>query len=199
MPQPNFIVLYNGRENCSDLSYVNLSGSFPVYNKSIKQCRELKVKIYNINYGHNKKLMEKCSELNEYAYFIKQIRVNKGKGFSWNESIILAIENCLTYKIMFDYLTKNKGRIHQMYTAPEEYAEYLLDIGRQEGRQEGREEGVEEGLEKGRKEEREKINSKIVQNLLFKGYSLESISDLTDIPLKEVEILKGKLQQNIHN
>lgn len=37
---------------------------------------ELKVTMININYGHNKELMNKCKSLKEYTWLIVEIRRN---------------------------------------------------------------------------------------------------------------------------
>ena len=38
---------------------------------------EVKVRMININHGHNQSLMDKCSPLAEYAWFIDRIRKNR--------------------------------------------------------------------------------------------------------------------------
>lgn len=38
---------------------------------------EVKVTMININYGHNRDLLNACKPLNEYAWFIEKIRIKE--------------------------------------------------------------------------------------------------------------------------
>ena len=42
---------------------------------SSKSDIEVTVTMINVNYGHNKELMDACKPLEEYAYFIDRVRV----------------------------------------------------------------------------------------------------------------------------
>ncbi len=50
----------------------NLSESFA----GDEGCIEVVVRTYNINYGHNGELLEKCPTLNGYAKFVSMVREN---------------------------------------------------------------------------------------------------------------------------
>ena len=41
----------------------------------------------NINYGHNRKLMEKCRRLEEYAIFVDMVRKNLAAGAPLEEAV----------------------------------------------------------------------------------------------------------------
>ena len=71
---------------------------------------ELTVTVYNINYGHNKALEEKCHALMEYAYFISRINHHK-ETHSLDDSIIIAMKDCLNLNYMSDYLSKHKSEV----------------------------------------------------------------------------------------
>ena len=68
------------------------------------------VTVYNINYGHNKALEEKCHALMEYAYFISRINYHK-KTHSLDDAIIIAMKDCLNRNYMSDYLSKHKSEV----------------------------------------------------------------------------------------
>ena len=72
LPVPKFVVFYNGIEEISD-RVLQLSDSFPE-NVDVQSDISLSVKMYNINYGHNKKLMDACRPLSDYSLFIKAVR-----------------------------------------------------------------------------------------------------------------------------
>ena len=42
-----------------------------------KACMELEALVLDINYGKNKKLMEACHPLKEYAYFVEKVNIKK--------------------------------------------------------------------------------------------------------------------------
>ena len=71
---------------------------------------ELTVTVYNINYGHNKALEEKCHALMEYAYFISRINHHK-ETHSLDDAIIIAMKDCLNLNYMSDYLSKHKSEV----------------------------------------------------------------------------------------
>ena len=68
------------------------------------------VTVYNINYGHNKALEEKCHALMEYAYFISRINHHK-ETHSLDDAIIIAMKDCLNLNYMSDYLSKHKSEV----------------------------------------------------------------------------------------
>ena len=76
-----------------------------------------------------------------------------------------------------------KDDIREMFKEEIEQAEEEgFKRGKEEGKEEGKKEGREEGTLNNRKE--------TVLKLLKKGYSLEEIADLLDIPLDEVKAIK---------
>lgn len=70
--------------------------------------------------------------------------------------------------------------------------EYGYELGREEGREVGREEGRKEGREVGREEER----ALIVQKLLKKGESKETIAELLEVSMTELCRMLGVTQVN---
>ncbi len=60
--------------------------------------------------------------------------------------------------------------------------EYLLN--------KGFEKGIEQGIEKGQK----RTQIKLAQNLLKDGVEAQKVSDLTELSLSEVELLKEELE-----
>jgi predicted transposase/invertase (TIGR01784 family) len=60
----------------------------------------------------------------------------------------------------------------------------------EKGRQEGKEEGIKEGKEEGIKEGAKNKAIEMAKKMLIKGISLEEISELTDLAIKDIEKLK---------
>ena len=72
IPVPRYIVFYNGLERKEEEFTQYLSESF----LGEGGCIEVTVKTININYGHNRDLLEKSPTLNGYARFVSMIRKN---------------------------------------------------------------------------------------------------------------------------
>ena len=76
LPVPKCVCFYNGKTSKPDVSVLKLSDAFGPENKTEPDI-EVKVTMLNINYGHNLKLMEACKPLQEYAWFVNEIRSNQ--------------------------------------------------------------------------------------------------------------------------
>ena len=64
IPEPQFVVFYNGAQKQPEKMTQYLSDSFE--QKTDDPELELKCKVYNINYGKNRAIMEKCRWLDEW-------------------------------------------------------------------------------------------------------------------------------------
>ena len=69
-PTPQCIVFYNGEKEAPEEQILRLSDAFE--NKKREPDVELKIRVLNINYGHNRELMGKCHALEEYSEFIER-------------------------------------------------------------------------------------------------------------------------------
>lgn len=68
IPNPNFIVFYNGRDKMPERLELKLSDSFLI--PTDKPELELKVTVLNINEGMNEQLKERCPDLKEYMQYV---------------------------------------------------------------------------------------------------------------------------------
>lgn len=91
LPTPKLVVFYNGIRETEDTVILKLSDSFNVAHMADADI-EVRVKMFNVNYGRNRELMEACEPLKEYAWFIDQIRKNQNIGFEIVEAVGHAIE-----------------------------------------------------------------------------------------------------------
>lgn len=73
MPVPKLVVFYNGIEEAEDEKELLFSDAFSEGEKDSSDI-EVRVRMLNINQGHNKKLLEACKVLNEYSWFVNEIR-----------------------------------------------------------------------------------------------------------------------------
>ena len=79
--------------------------------KGKKPSLECTALVLNVNYGHNKELMERCKTLKEYAQFIAEIRKNLACGMNAWEAVELAVDECIRNNILAEILRKNRGEI----------------------------------------------------------------------------------------
>ena len=152
IPTPQYIVFYNGTTNMPDKKELRLSDAFqqPTTQPDI----EVVAHMLNINYGHNKELMERCQKLKEYAQFIDIIRhyLKENEHWSNEQAISKAIDDCIKNNILRDILQKERLRV--MASILSEFDEVgYKEMIRQEAYEDAYEEGHEAGLEEGREQE----------------------------------------------
>ena len=69
LPTPKCVCFYNGSEVKDDKSILELGDAFP---DKLNADIDLRVTMININYGHNKELLDACISLNEYSLFVSK-------------------------------------------------------------------------------------------------------------------------------
>ncbi len=141
LPNPRFIVFYNGTKKQDARVEIKLSDLYMFQEKSPKL--ELIVTQININPGYNDDLMNKCPTLNDYMLFVNLTRKYE-KTYPYKEAINLSIDECIRRGILADFLRKNRNEVVSM-----SIFEYNEKLHEQTLREEGREEGKVEGIEIG--------------------------------------------------
>jgi hypothetical protein len=151
IPRPEFYMVYIGPEEKPDTWYENLSASFTPAEGSEEITLELRVKVININYGHNAVIMAECEALRGYAIFVAKVREFLGnergltdaeRKSALSRAIREAIAYCLDHDILAEYLKRHSGEVLNMFTmefdinvAEQVWKEEALEKGRQEGSQ----------------------------------------------------------------
>ena len=139
-------MFYNGLEKAEDKSELRLSDAFMVPPK--EGTFEWTATMYNINFGRNKELMEKCEALREYADFVRMVRENYKKCKDSTKAIKEAMEEAIRKNYLGGYFKKEKENVFMTVLQEVDRAVYENDL-REEGKKEGREEGREEEREEG--------------------------------------------------
>ena len=161
LPTPRCVVFYNGETDAPEECVLRLSDAYE--HKEAEPDVELKVRMININFGHNQKLMEKCHRLWEYAFFVDQLNRGLRSGIGLQNAAESAIEYCIGQGVLEDILTMGRREVLGMILSEyneKKVQEYLKkeakEIGYHEGWEEGRKQGWEhgqkQGLEQGREE-----------------------------------------------
>ena len=140
IPFPQYIVFYNGTEERPEREELKLSNLFIENGKGKKPALECTALVLNVNYGHNKDLMERCKTLKEYAQFIAEIRRNLSYGMKAQEAVEEAVEKCIQNDILSGILRKNRGEIVDSILTEwdeDEYRDYLKEEGIKIGEERG--------------------------------------------------------------
>ena len=170
IPIPKFAVFYNGEENQPEQYDMRLSDAFekPVENPEV----ELVCRVYNINSGHNKELLEACPVLKEYMIFIDYVReYHRQEGYENLETAInIAINRCIEENVLKDFLCEHRSEVVKVTQL-----DYTFDRQITLEREEAREEGREEGRAEGREEAREEARLEAIRNMIDLGLSREDI------------------------
>ena len=61
----------------------------------------------NINFGKNKKLLEQCQTLKEYAIYVKKVRTY-AKSMKVEEAVDRAVRECINEGILREFLLQNR-------------------------------------------------------------------------------------------
>jgi len=169
IPTPEFIVLYNGKEECPDHYTLKLSDAF----KDITGLKltdsegfplELIVQVYNINQGRNPQMLKRSKNLDGYSFFIAKVNEYKVH-LTLEESVRNAVKYCIEHGVLRDFLKEHGAEVVNML---------FDDISVEEIAEIRAEEAREEGIEIGRVEAREEI-SKYFISLLDQGLSVDEI------------------------
>jgi len=195
-PTPKCICFYNGTSEKDDKTILKLSDSF-----DSESDIEVVVTMINVNYGHNKELMEACKPLEEYAFFIDRVRMYQKDSDNLEEAIDKAVEDLPDNSMIKQFLMINKAEVKRMCITEydeertlNETREEGREEGRAEGREEGRAEGREEGRAEGRAEGREEGALQTLIKLVAKGIlTLSQAAEEADMTVAEFEAKCGEI------
>ncbi len=149
---------------------------------------EVKVRMLNINYGHNKELLTACKPLGEYSWFVSQIRKNHAANNDTKNKETLDIGAAIDQTIdempkdfiIRNYIIANRAEVKEMCLTEYIETETLEMI---------REEALQEGLLKGK--------LLAIQNLIDStGWNTDQVMDMLKIPPNQRAILYSNLSKN---
>lgn len=188
LPTPKFVIFYNGQAEQPDRKEVKLSELFTI--SESEPSLELTAVMLNINKGYNRKLMETCRTLHDYAEYTSRVREYAAE-MSLDEAVERAITECISEGILADFLRKNRAEAKKV-----SIYEYDEERHMRQTREEGVEEGFASGLEQGMKQGMKQKEKQIAINLMNAGIlTEEQICAVTGLDLEELEELKKTLSE----
>jgi hypothetical protein len=186
IPYPEFIVLYNGDKPYPEHKELRLSSAFKnaddLKGKNKELPLELVAQVYNINLGHNEKILKKSETLDNYSSFIDKIRDYQKEGFSLAEAVDFAIEYCIGKNKLKCFLDKHGSEVRNML---------MTEYNRDEEMEVVREEAWEDGLERGREEGRERLMT-TARNALAEGFPNETVHKITGLDMAVIEAMSNE-------
>jgi hypothetical protein len=169
IPAPEFIVLYNGREEFPDFKELRLSDAYK--SKCGESNLELVAKVYNINKGRNANIVGRSPVLNGYAELIAEVNRNR-ETMEPAEAIEAAIKSCVERDILVYFLEKHGSEVLNMLFT-EWNQDDAIAVAREEALEDGIGIGIDKGIGIGRKKEREELFA-----LLESGVSLAEAKNI---------------------
>ena len=106
---------------------------------------ELVCKVYNINFGKNQELLEKCNVLKQYMTFVDYVRYYLSQQDGDNDddlkkAINLAIDKCIEEGVLVEFLRENRSEVVKVTQMDYTFDRQIM-MEREAGREEGRAEG----------------------------------------------------------
>lgn len=163
LPSPVYVVFYNGDADIGEQRVLKLSDAFTHGNEQSEM--ELKALMLNINYGHNRELMEHCRTLEEYSIFVACVK-KYAKEYEFVDAVEQAIEECIQKEVLTDFLRKRRSQIMNALLTEYDEEKVMAQIGQEsfeDGEAKGKREGKIEGKKEGKQEEKRRYNQLILK------------------------------------
>lgn len=146
LPKPVYIVFYNGVDEFPEQTELRLSDSFESSDEN--PAVEVIARIYNINYGRNQQLMERCQRLHGYAYLIQRVRNYTNNGLLLEAAIDCAVKDCIQKNILKPFLLKHRGEVCNMILTEYDH-EFHVRCEKKLSFEDGERSGIQQGLQQG--------------------------------------------------
>ena len=184
IPNPRFIVFYNGIDKQPEVKELYLSDAYQ--HKEKEKNLELKVLQLNINKGYNEDVKRKCPTLFQYMEYVDTVR-KFAKDCTLDEAVKKAVDDCIKNDILKDFLLANKAEVVSM-----SIFEYDEELHKKTLLAEGYEDGYNAGVEESKKviEENKRTIEESKRTIAEKDEAISSMQ--AEIYDKQAEIEKQR-------
>ena len=179
-PFPRHVVFYNGTAEEPDRKVLRLSDLYEAVPGDSRPSLECEPLTLNLNYGHNRALMEKCRRLEEYAIFVHTVRENLEKQMTLDQAVTEAVDTCIRSGVLKDILTEQKSEVIQMVLETFDQEKYEKAM---------HQEGYDDGYSDGKAD----LFLELIRKKLVKGISLEEIARELETDLETVQKLTDQI------
>lgn len=171
IPKPVCVCFYNGSQEEPERQVLKLSDAYDGDGDI-----EVKVTVLNINYGKNKKLMDSCKQLREYAWLVDAVRRNQSNEMNLDAAVDNALQEMSDSFSIKSFLLENRAEVKGMLiTEYNEQKEFAKE------RQEGRNEMAEE----------------IAATMLDNGYDISEVAKISKLPESTVKKIANKRKKSV--
>ena len=177
IPNPHFIVFYNGSTPIDDCYTSRLSDAF--YHVTDNPSLELIVTTFNVNAGHNTKLMSHCQILKEYSIYVAKVR-SFTEQMPLDDAVQKAVTECIQENILANFLRKNQAEVIAMS---------IFEYDKVEEEKKLRKAEFDAGVEQGLKQ----ASTDTALRLLKTGkFDAKEIAELCNLSIEEVNQLNNQ-------
>ena len=134
IPTPKCVCFYNGTKEQPEKQVLSLSDAYEGDGDI-----EVKVTMLNINYGMNKKLMEACKPLQEYAWIVDAVRKHQKEKMDLEAAVDASVDEMPEDFVIREFIIANRAEVKTMLLT-EYNEEKVMEKERQEGHKEGQKE-----------------------------------------------------------
>ena len=187
IPNPRFIVFYNGIDKQPEVKELYLSDAYQ--HKEKEKNLELKVLQLNINEGYNEDIKRKCPTLFQYMKYVDTVR-KLAKDCTLDEAVKKAVDDCIENDILKDFLLANKAEVVSM-----SIFEYDEELHKKTLLAEGFEDGYNAGVEESKKviEENKRTIEESKRTIAEKDEAIAEKDEAISSMQAEIEQLKKLL------
>lgn len=166
IPNPRFVVFYNGQSERPERYKLRLSEAFEIENKSGDF--EWTAEVININPNKNESLVKRCKPMYDYVRLVGRISANKKSGMKIEQAVSEAVGWAIEENFLEGFVREQKEEIIGMY---------LTEYNEERAIRNWRQDGIIEGAQQKAVEDARKL-------LADGKYTAEEISALLEIPVE---------------
>ncbi len=181
IPTPHFLVFYNGDAEMPEEETLLLSSAYEIQEDQPRL--ELKVRVLNINKGHNEGIKKACKTLKDYTEYTARVR-KYAREMPTDMAVERAVEECIQEGILAEFLSKNRAEARKV-----SIYEYDEEKHMQQERQ--------QYLQEGREEEHLEMGKRVFQNMITQNYSREEAQKISELTDAQVEAILGEKKSSV--
>ena len=171
IPRPKCFCFYNGTAEQPERQILKLSDSFDSEGDI-----EVKVTMLNINYGKNKKLMEVCEPLNEYAWLVDAIRKHQKNLMNLEAAVDAAINEMPNEFVIKKFLLSNKAEVKGMF---------LTEWDQEKVLEQERRDSIKQGINQ--------TNQRVATDMLKKNLPISLIEEISKLSEETIRKIANNL------
>ena len=136
IPTPKCICFYNGTKEEPEKKILSLSDAYEGVGDI-----EVRVTMYNVNYGKSQELLDACEPLKEYAWLVDAVRRHQTEKMDLDAAVDAAVDEMPEAFVIREFIVANQAEVKAMLFT-EYNEEKIMEKEHQEGYKEGHTEGV---------------------------------------------------------